>query len=184
MKIAVSSSGPELGASVDPRFGRCRYFVLTDPATTEWETLENENATSGGGAGIRTAQLIIDRGVGVVITGNCGPNAHQTLTAAGVELVTGASGRVQDALEAYRNGELTPTHRANVGAHYGTSGGRGMGLGGGRGTGGRTRATALSPSGRAGAGDPLTDLATQLRALSREMEQLRRRLDKIEGNET
>ena len=176
MKIAVSSSGPELDASVDPRFGRCRYFVLTDPATTEWETLENENATSGGGAGIRTAQLIIDRGVGVVITGNCGPNAYQTLSAAGVELVTGASGRVQDALEAYRNGELAPTHRATVGAHYGTSGGRG--------TGGRTRATAPSPSGRAGAGDPLTDLATQLRALSRDMERLRRRLDKIEGNET
>jgi len=175
MKIAVSSSGPGLDASVDPRFGRCRYFVLTDPATAEWETLENENATSGGGAGIRTAQLIIDRGVGVVITGNCGPNAYQTLAAAGVELVTGASGRVQDALEAYRNGELAPTSQANVGAHYGTSGGRGIG---------RTRAAAPSPSGRASTEDPLTELATQLRALSREIEGLHRRLDKIEGNET
>lgn len=175
MKIAVSSSGPGLDASVDPRFGRCRYFVLTDPATTEWETLENENATSGGGAGIRTAQLVIDRGVGVVITGNCGPNAYQTLSAAGVELVTGASGRVQDALEAYRNGELAPTPRSNVGAHYGMAGGRGIG---------RTRAAAPSPSGRAGTEDPLTELATQLRALSREIEGLHRRLDKIEGNET
>jgi len=183
MKIAVSSSGPGRDASVDPRFGRCRYFVLTDPATTEWETLENENATSGGGAGIRTAQLVIDRGVRVVITGNCGPNAYQTLSAAGIELVTGASGRVQDALEAYRNGELALTPQANVGAHYGTSGGRGMGRGGGRGI-GRTQATAPSPSGRASTEDPLTDLATQLRALSREIEGLHRRLDKIEGNET
>ncbi len=175
MRIAVSASGPGLDASVDPRFGRCRYFVLTDPETAEWEALENENATSGGGAGVRTAQVIVDRGVGVVITGNCGPNAYQTLSAAGVELITGASGRVQDALEAYRNGELAPASRASVAAHYGAGGGRGVG---------RARADEPSPSGRARTEDPLTDLAAQLRALSREIEGLHRRLDKIEGKET
>ena len=30
MKIAVSSTGPELQDLVDPRFGRCRYYIVYD----------------------------------------------------------------------------------------------------------------------------------------------------------
>ena len=33
MKIAVSSTGPELQDLVDPRFGRCRYYIIYDPGT-------------------------------------------------------------------------------------------------------------------------------------------------------
>jgi len=28
MKIALSATAPSLDAEVDPRFGRCRYFIL------------------------------------------------------------------------------------------------------------------------------------------------------------
>ena len=41
----------------------------------------------GGGAGIQSAQLMADRGVKTVLTGNCGPNAHQTLSAADIEVL-------------------------------------------------------------------------------------------------
>jgi predicted Fe-Mo cluster-binding NifX family protein len=42
MKIAISSTGPDLDAQIDPRFGRCPYFVVVDPATAEFEVLENK----------------------------------------------------------------------------------------------------------------------------------------------
>ena len=29
MKIAISSTGPEPNDLVDPRFGRCRYYIFT-----------------------------------------------------------------------------------------------------------------------------------------------------------
>lgn len=42
MKIAVSSTGPGLEDLVDPRFGRCRYYLIVDPETLEYEAVENQ----------------------------------------------------------------------------------------------------------------------------------------------
>jgi predicted Fe-Mo cluster-binding NifX family protein len=43
MKIAVSASGPEVDAEVNPRFGRVLYFLLVHPATLELETVANQH---------------------------------------------------------------------------------------------------------------------------------------------
>lgn len=188
MRIAVSASGPGLDAPVDPRFGRCPYFVVVDSETMEWEAIDNANAATAGGAGIRTAQVIADQGVQTVITGNCGPNAYQTLSAAGIEVASGFTGSVQEAVEAYKRGGLRPTAQANVASHYGAGTptgrgmGRGMGMGQGMGRGlGRSAMGAASPSASA---DPLTDLAEQLRTLTRQIEGLSERLEKLEREDT
>ncbi|MDI6814659.1 MAG: NifB/NifX family molybdenum-iron cluster-binding protein [Dehalococcoidales bacterium] len=89
MRIAVSATGPSLVAEVDPRFGRCQYFVIVDPDTMEFETLSNPNVMAAGGAGISTAQMIAGKGVQVVLTRNCGPNAYQALSQAGIQVITG-----------------------------------------------------------------------------------------------
>ena len=104
MKIAVSASQPLLDAAVDPRFGRCAYFVIVDPDTWEFEALENPAATAAGGAGIQAGQLLAKRGAEVVLTGNVGPNAQQTLSAAGLKIVTGVAGSVKGAVERYQAG--------------------------------------------------------------------------------
>ena len=137
MKIAVSSSGPELTDPLDPRLGRCEYLLIVDADTMEFEALENENKTKGGGAGIQTARTIAERGATVVLTGNCGPNAHETLTAAGIRVFTGLTGTVQEALECCQRGEATACDGPNVQSHAGLGGGgRGMGCGRGLGGGG------------------------------------------------
>jgi predicted Fe-Mo cluster-binding NifX family protein len=41
MRIAVSSTGPELHDLVDPRFGRCRYYIFYDVSTGLHESKEN-----------------------------------------------------------------------------------------------------------------------------------------------
>jgi predicted Fe-Mo cluster-binding NifX family protein len=69
MKIAVSATAPGLDAEVDPRFGRCQYFIIVDPETMEFEALDNSNSMASGGAGISTAQMIADKGVEAVIVG-------------------------------------------------------------------------------------------------------------------
>ncbi len=127
MKIAVSAVGEDLDAAVDPRFGRCRYFLLVDEATMRFEAVPNEAAMSGGGAGIQAAQIVADKGADVVLTGNVGPNAFRTLSAAGIKVITGVSGSVRSALERYKRGELRGADRPNVEGHYGI--GRGMGRG-------------------------------------------------------
>jgi len=137
MKIAISSTGPTLDEQVETRFGRCAYFLIVDPQTMEFEAVENPNIAAGGGAGIQSAQMMADKNVNTILTGNCGPNAFQTFGAAGVQVITGVSGTVREAVEQYNDGKLKPTDAPNVQSHFGMGGGMGMGKGAGRGMGRR-----------------------------------------------
>ncbi len=141
MKIAITSAGPTLDDSVEARFGRCAYFLIIDPDTLDFEAIENPNIALGGGAGIQSAQLMANKGVKVVLTGNCGPNAFQTFGAAGIQVITGVTGQVKQAVQAYKSGATTSAAGPNVQSHFGMGsgkgrgGGRGGGMGGGRGGG-------------------------------------------------
>jgi len=44
MKIAISSTGPELNDLVDPRFGRCRYYIVADTENLDYEAVVNTGA--------------------------------------------------------------------------------------------------------------------------------------------
>ncbi|MDD5122712.1 MAG: NifB/NifX family molybdenum-iron cluster-binding protein, partial [Dehalococcoidales bacterium] len=71
MKIAISASSPSLDSEVNPRFGRCDMFIIADPKSIDFEVVDNAGESAGGGAGISTAQMIAQKNVEVVITGNC-----------------------------------------------------------------------------------------------------------------
>jgi predicted Fe-Mo cluster-binding NifX family protein len=135
MKICVTSTGTTMDASMDPRFGRCQYFVIVDPETMEYEAMPNPSVGASGGAGIQAGQTVAGKGVSVVVTGNVGPNATQTLGAAGIQIMTGASGTVKDAIEQYKSGKLqqteTPTAQAHTGMSSSASTGAGVGVGAG-----------------------------------------------------
>jgi len=137
MKIAVTSTGPNLDDSMDMRFGRCAYFLVVETDSMDVEAIQNPNIAVGGGAGIQSAQMMADRDVKAILTGNCGPNAYQTFNAAGVEVITGATGTVREAVEQYKAGNLRPSPAPNVQSHFGSGMGRGMGrgMGGGQGRG-------------------------------------------------
>lgn len=141
MKAAISSTGTDLSAEIDPRFGRCQYFLIVEIDSMEVKSISNESAMASGGAGIQAAQAVMDEGVKIVITGQVGPNAYQTLSAEGVKIYTGAAGSVKDVIEQYKAGKLNESSSSTVGSHAGMRGGsgqgRGMGGGGGRGMGGR-----------------------------------------------
>lgn len=122
MKIAVTSTGTTLEAAVDPRFGRCSHFVLVDTNDMSVEAMENESGLLGGGAGIQSAQFMAQKGVGAILTGNCGPNAHQTLSAAGIEVFVGCSGTVAEAVERFKSGQLCAATAPNVASHAGMGG--------------------------------------------------------------
>ena len=119
MKIAITATGANLEASVDPRFGRCACFLVVETDDLSFEAVENPNVALGGGAGIQSAQLVASKGVTHVLTGNCGPNAHQTLSAAGIVIVVGCSGVVRDVIEQYKAGQFAATGEPNVASHFG-----------------------------------------------------------------
>jgi predicted Fe-Mo cluster-binding NifX family protein len=162
MRIAITANGPTMDANVDPRFGRCAYFLVVDTDTLETEAVENSNAALGQGAGIQSAQLMATKQVKYVLTGNCGPNAHETLSAAGIGVILNCSGTAREVVEHFKAGQFQASGEANVPGHSGETGpvppvavpgaggggpdqgrgqgrggcGRGMGRGMGRGKGG------------------------------------------------
>ena len=119
MKICITSTGNNLDSDMDPRFGRCRYFLIVDTDTMSFEYISNESVMASGGAGIQAAQTVAKTGAEVVITGNIGPNAFQTLSAAGITIFTGANGNVKEVIEKYKKGEFKKVESASVGSHFG-----------------------------------------------------------------
>ena len=120
MKIAVTSVGKTMDSPVDQRFGRAAYFVVVDTETMDFAVIDNENVAAAGGAGISSAKAVVDAGAEAVLTGNCGPNAQRTLSAAGVRLYTGVTGTVAEAVELFKGGKLTEADGPNVQSHFGT----------------------------------------------------------------
>ena len=197
MKIAVTAIGPSLDAAVEPRFGRCPYFLIIDPDSLSFESVENPNAALGGGAGIQSAQLIAEKGAEVVLTGNCGPNAYQTLSAAGIGVVIGCSGTARGVVEQFKAGRLSPTSQPNVASKFGMGGGSGMGagrgMGGGMGQGrGMGRGMGMGAGLPAAAGAPpaqpvqgtskedeLAMLKQQAEALAQQMQQAQDRMNQL-----
>jgi predicted Fe-Mo cluster-binding NifX family protein len=129
MKICVSAESNSLDSPIDPRFGRCPYFVIVESEKMQFEVIQNMASGATGGAGIQAAQTIASKGSKVLITGNVGPNAFQALSAAGIKIVTGASGTVREVVEKYKRGELRETGAPTVGGHFGMGRGRGRGRG-------------------------------------------------------
>jgi predicted Fe-Mo cluster-binding NifX family protein len=101
MKIAVSATGGSKAAKVEPRFGRCAYFVIVDSETMKFTAFTNPASNAPGGAGPAAVQEIHERGAKVILTGQIGPQAETALKAAGIEIVTGASGTVEEAVQDY-----------------------------------------------------------------------------------
>ena len=122
MKVVVTATEPSLDAPVDPRFGRCPYFLIVETDDLACEAVENPNVTLGGGAGIQSAQFMNEKGVRFVLTGNCGPNAYRTLSAAGVQVIVGCSGVARDVVEQFKAGQPRAAKEPNVAGHFGTAG--------------------------------------------------------------
>jgi predicted Fe-Mo cluster-binding NifX family protein len=121
MKICITADGNDLEANVDPRFGRCAYFVFYDTDTDNFQALANTNASGMGGVGVQNGQLMAEKEVEFILTGNLGPNAANVLQQAGIKAITGVSGKIKEAVESFKKGTLKADSAGNptVSSHFG-----------------------------------------------------------------
>ena len=114
MIICITSEGNNLDSNVDQRFGRAQYFIFYNDETDQFDAVQNENVAGTGGVGVQSGQLLAEKQAKIVLTGKVGPNASQTLQAAGIDVVLDVSGSVKDAIERFKNGELKLTKGPNA----------------------------------------------------------------------
>ncbi|GMQ59100.1 NifB/NifX family molybdenum-iron cluster-binding protein [Vallitalea sediminicola] len=106
MKICISSTVDNINGLTDGRFGRCPFYAIYDDETKEYEFVENEGAKAAQGAGIKAAQVVVDKGTEVVITGNLGPNAIRVLEAANIKIYRMLGDKIKEQADYYTEGKL------------------------------------------------------------------------------
>jgi predicted Fe-Mo cluster-binding NifX family protein len=119
MKLAITSTGPDLSSPFDSRFGRAKYLIIVDTPARAFAAVDNALAMNAAeGAGIQAAQNVIDNKVEAVITGNCGPKAFRALSAAGITVYLAPEGTVTENLDRFDHGQFLPAVAANVDGHW------------------------------------------------------------------
>ena len=112
MKIAATYEN----GNIFQHFGRTEQFKIyeiEDGKVISSQVIGNDGLGHGALAG-----LLADHAIDVLICGGLGAGAQNALAEAGVEVVAGASGSADEAVEAYLKGELVSTG-ANCDHHHG-----------------------------------------------------------------
>lgn len=123
MKIAL----PTRGNRIDDHFGHCEYYTVFDVQEENPSIHTQEIIPSPQGCGCKSdiARTLADRGVTLLLAGNMGEGALQVLQGAGIEVIRGCRGEIEEVLEAYLNGtlmdsgELCSHHDHHHGHHHG-----------------------------------------------------------------
>ena len=102
MKIAVSADGSTLDAKVANRFNNAKYLLIIDLDTSEYEAVPNPFTSGQHGAGVQAIVLAVIRGAKAVLTGYTSPAVVNQFKTSGIEVLTGMTGTVRDAVEQYK----------------------------------------------------------------------------------
>lgn len=119
MKVAFSTDGIGMDASLDQRFGRCQKFIIVDTESLAFTIVDNaQNLNASQGAGIQSAQNVIATGAQALVTGHCGPKAFKVLHAADIPIYLGVESTIKNNIEDFRNGKLAQLTSPDVEGHW------------------------------------------------------------------
>ncbi|MDI9502696.1 MAG: dinitrogenase iron-molybdenum cofactor biosynthesis protein [Tissierellia bacterium] len=100
MKIAIPVEENTLDAKVSSSFGRAAYFLIFDTQSDEARFIDNPAINSTGGAGILSAQTVVDAGADTLLTPRLGQNAADVIQDAGMQVFQSKEGTAKENIEA------------------------------------------------------------------------------------
>jgi predicted Fe-Mo cluster-binding NifX family protein len=107
MKIAIPASEKSIASQVNPRFGRCPFFLVFENNQGQFEVLDNSAGQAVRGAGISSAQMLVDNRVEAVIAANIGPNAENALKSANIKIyLADTSLSIEQVLKQFKENKL------------------------------------------------------------------------------
>jgi predicted Fe-Mo cluster-binding NifX family protein len=115
MIVALCSTGHDLEAELDSRFGRCSNFVFFDTEKRSFVSETNTAKEAAGGAGSLAVQQLVNHGAGVLIAPEVGPQAMDALLAMKIPVFRqGEQTTGTNVIEAWENHRLVEQHKASV----------------------------------------------------------------------
>lgn len=119
MKIALTAEEANLEGALDPRFGRCNYFLVVETEDRSFSAHSNPATGASGGAGPQAAQFISELGAEAIVSGDFGPNAFRALSAAGMKLYKAPVKPVTELLDDFIAGSLEEVNAPSGPSHKG-----------------------------------------------------------------
>ncbi len=106
-RIAVAARGEGLDALLEVPMESCTSFIVVDPTSGEWQTVEVKPSGAGREANLETMRAIVGSGAGVLITPRIHASCCAALQALAVSVYIAPQGiSVREAIERYEAGQL------------------------------------------------------------------------------
>lgn len=104
MKIAI----PTRNEKIDDHFGHCEYYtIFTIDENKQIVCTETQASPEGCGCKSNIASVLEKKGVKLMLAGNMGEGAKNTLEAHHIQVIRGCSGLVGSVLDSWLKGEIT-----------------------------------------------------------------------------
>jgi predicted Fe-Mo cluster-binding NifX family protein len=87
MKLAITSTGNTLSHKIDPRFGRCSYFVIFDTETRSTDFLSNPYKNAKEGVGPSCVKLMSKHGISKIVSGEFGIKIKPLLDELSIQMI-------------------------------------------------------------------------------------------------
>lgn len=107
--VAVASQGRTLDAQVANDLEMAPYLIIYNCRTGDLSAVAKTPAADPEQTAIQTSHLVVDQGASAIIAGNISPTSVKTLGGLGVLCFGGVSGRVDEALQLFSEGNLRAT---------------------------------------------------------------------------
>jgi predicted Fe-Mo cluster-binding NifX family protein len=120
MKIAMCCERPDQESKISLRLGRAAQVAIYDDREDSWQFAENsQNLNAAQGAGIQTAQNIVNSGAEILLAANAGPKAMRVLQASDVEVYRALPDMtLSECVEMFKTAKLEKLEAANVEGHW------------------------------------------------------------------
>jgi predicted Fe-Mo cluster-binding NifX family protein len=116
MQLAISlQEAKGMDSPVSSTFGNSPYFMFVNIDNGFFKIRPNLTKSSAGDTDVHTALMIAENNVNAVISDKLGQKAYETLTAAGIWVYVFLDSIVEEVLQAFRRGKLTPYEPAIIG---------------------------------------------------------------------
>ena len=87
MKVAITATGNTLESTIDQRFGRCSHFVIYDTDSKSLEYIPNPNKDAEEGAGPASVQMVAEKNVSKIISGEFGIKIKPLLDSLSIQMI-------------------------------------------------------------------------------------------------